>query len=208
MAPANSGAPQPLQTRSAGHQPPLSQRASRRCQQSQRVSISFLSPRLQPALTPTLTAHLFQPSEGSSFLPGLSHLVPIPTQPAPCTPQHILGEPPSEDWQPGPLHASPRTLTDTHTLALTCTCFSLAPPHRLRSGWLLFGWLPLAPSACPGSLPRPFCRRSPQRGVLSLMLSSQARGASSRPPMTFPDCLGHHSLHSAVRPACPCVLPC
>ena len=180
MALTNSGAPQPLQTHSAGHQPPLSQRASRRCQQSQRVSTSFLSPQLQPALTLTLTAHLFQPSEGSSFLPGLSHLVPIPTQPAPH----------STSWASPPVRPGSQILctrvrahSQTRTPSLSHARASPSPlPTGLRSGWLLFSWLPPAPSACPGSRPRPVCLRNPQRRVLSLILSSQALGASSLSP--------------------------
>ena len=98
--------------------------------------------------------------------------------------------------------------SDTHTLALTCRCFSLSPPHRALVRVALVRFIAPSPSAfCPGYLPRPFCLRSPQHRVLSLILSSQALGASSCPRMTFPDCLRHHSLHSAVRPACLGILP-
>ena len=98
--------------------------------------------------------------------------------------------------------------SDTHTLALTCRCFSLSPPHRALVRVALVRFIAASPSAfCPGYLPRPFCLRSPQHRVLSLILSSQALGASSCPRMTFPDCLRHHSLHSAVRPACLGILP-
>ena len=98
--------------------------------------------------------------------------------------------------------------SDTHTFALTCRCFSLSPPHRAPVRVALIRLIAPSPSAfCPGYLPRPFCLRSPQRRVLSLILSSQALGVSSCPTMTFPDCLRHHSLHSAVRPACLGILP-